>query len=271
MIFMGTNTGFRLAVAQCGSLVGQIDRNLGDAADLCRQAAEKDSDLILFPEAQATGYSYRDLRALIEATAEDMSGGIVRRYCEMAVEHGLAVCGGMFEREGNLFFNTQVVAFPDGRIERQRKGVSNGSERGLIALEPIRRVFEWSGCRFGILVCADNGLIDAAQQFAALDISLLLHPCAGRILSSGVEAQAATQEEADVAYGEGMSLAKRLGVIYATANPIGFSGEDFYPGNSWIIDPAGSQLRLPATALPSEMTSSLISYVLSEPLLVASS
>lgn len=263
------DTEFLLVVAQCGSLVGQIDHNLDVADALCQQAAEKDADLILFPETQATGYSYRDLRALVEATAEGMSGGIVRRYGEMAIKHRLAVCGGMFERERDLFFNTQVVAFPDGRIEKQRKGVSACSEMGIIALDPIRRVFEWSGCRFGILVCADNALIDAAQQFAALDISLLLHPCAGRIVSSGVEAQAATREEADVAYGVGLSLAEKLDVIYAAANPIGFSGEDFYPGNSWIIDPAGPGLRSPATALPSEMTSSLISYALPKPLLVA--
>lgn len=260
---------FQVAVAQCASLIGQIDRNLQVAADLCRQAAEKNADLILFPEAQATGYSYRDLRSLVEATAEDMSGGIVEGFRAMASENRLVVCGGMFEREGSAFFNTHIVAFPDGRIEKQRKGVSSCSEGGIIMMDPIRRVFEWSGCRFGILICADNALIDAAQQLAALDISLLLHPCAGRILHSGLEAQAATREEADAAYTAGTALAKKLDVIYASANPIGFSGEDYYPGNSWIIDPAGPHVRMAATAIPSEMKSSLMSYLLPHPLLVA--
>lgn len=260
---------FQIAVAQCASVIGQIDRNLQVAADLCRQAAEKNADLILLPEAQATGYSYRNLRALVEATAEEMSGGIAESFRAMASENRLVVCGGMFEREGSEFFNTHVVAFPDGRIEKQRKGVSSSSEEGIITMAPIRRVFEWSGCRFGILVCADNALVDATQQLAALDISLLLHPCAGRILHSGLEAQAATREEADAAFAAGTALAKKLGMVYAAANPIGFSGEDYYPGNSWIIDPAGPHLRTAATAIPAEMKSSLISYLLPQPLLAA--
>jgi len=248
---------FRVAVAQCVSLTGGVDANLETAEALCRQAGSDGADLILFPETHATGYSYRDLRSLVEATAEPITGRIVQAYREMACANDLVVCGGMFEREGEDFFNSHVVAYPDGRIDVQRKGLSSPAETGVITLERGRRVFEWADVRFGILICADSALEDAGDQIAALGISLLLHPCAGRILFTGPEAKAATQAEADTAFDLGLRSAAQWDVAYAAANLIGFSGEDFYPGNSWVIRPDGSYHRMDVTALPSEMTSSV--------------
>ena len=44
------------------------------------------------------------------------------------------------------------------------------------------------------------------------------------------------------------NTATALGAAYAVSNPIGFSGEDFYPGNSWVLDREGSVLvHLPGT------------------------
>jgi predicted amidohydrolase len=248
---------FHVTVAQCVSLIGKVDENLSLAESLCQQAKRQGSDLILFPETHATGYSYRDLYSLVLATAEDMSGGIVRRLSGMAVDNGLVVCCGMFERENDQFFNTQVVAFPDGRVDRQRKGASACAEADVIALEKGRRVFEWEGTRFGILICADSSIGDYREQFEGLDISLLLHPCAGRILNSGMPGQAALQQESTESFEAGCRLAKSTGMTCAVANPIGFSGEDHYPGNSWIVRPDGVHVRTPVSAMPDEAGPSL--------------
>lgn len=255
---------FRLAVAQSVSLTGDVAANLAEAAALCAQARDAGADLIVFPEAHASGYSYRDVRALVEWTAEPLEGRIGRRLQEMARENGIVVCCGMFERAAGRVFNTHAVAFPDGRLEGQRKGVASPAERGILALEPVRRAFSWRGVRFGILVCADNALPAAEREFARLGISLLLHPCAGRILRVGTEAERDLRREADGAFQSGLRMAKRLGLHYAAANPIGFSGEDFYPGNSWIILSRGTSFRMPATANPSAMRSSVIVKPLSD-------
>jgi len=260
---------FRLAVAQTVSLLGNIEANLGVAEALCREAQQHGADLILFPETHVSGYSYRNLRQLVEATAEELTGPGVQHLKAMAMKHQVVVCCGMFEREADRFFNTQVVAFPDGRIDRQRKGMTACAESGVIALDPVRRVFEWAGTRFGILICADNALADASEQFAALDVALVLHPCAGRILHTGAAAQSATATEADGAFEIGLQTSRRLGVTYATANQIGFNGEDYYPGNSWIIHPNGAHLRMRTTALPAEMKSSIVTDVIDSPRLVA--
>ena len=248
---------FQLAVAQSPSLAGDVAANLHTIEAQCAQAQAQGADLILFPECHASGYSYRDLAALTAATADPLSGRIARRLSELAQRHDLVVCCGMFEREGDLIFNTHVVAFPDGRLDRQRKGITEGIESVVISLDRTRRVFEWNGLRFGILICADSALQDHPEQFSALQVTLLLHPCAGRILSIGPDAQAALQKEADAGFQTGCTLAQTLDVTYAAANPIGFSGEDYYPGNSWIVRPDGRHARLIATSLPGEMLPSL--------------
>ena len=40
----------------------------------------------------------------------------------------------------------------------------------------------------------------------------------------------------------GRKLARNMGMRYVVANPVGFSGEDYYPGNSWITDQDGKVL-----------------------------
>lgn len=246
-----------MAVAQCVSLVRGVDANLLLAEEMCGEAERQGADLILFPEAHATGYSYRDIRTLAEAVAEPLTGSVAMRLSAAAQAHNLVVCCGMFEREGDRIFNTHLVAFPDGRVSGQRKGIPSPAEKGVLSLDPARRAFEWAGVSFGILVCADSDLADAEEQFSALGISLLLHPSAGRILRTGAEAHAEAASEAETCFAAGLATARRLDLHYAAANPIGFSGEDFYPGNSWITHPDGQSVRLGFTARPEEMHSSL--------------
>jgi len=261
---------FRISVAQCVSLIGRVEENLALAGTLCERAGREGADIILFPEAHASGYSYRDLYSLVVATAETMSGRIVHHLREMSMANGLVVCCGMFEREGDLFYNTHVVAFPDGRVDRQRKGATACAESDVIALDPVRKAFVWEDTRFGILICADSALSDFREQFEELDISLLLHPCAGRILVLGEEGQGALEKESGDSFQAGCRLAQSMGVTCAVANPIGFSGEDHYPGNSWIVRPDGAYVRTPVSSFPETAEPDIINIAVQEKLCVGS-
>jgi predicted amidohydrolase len=262
--YQAMSKDIRITIAQCVSLVGKVEENLRLAESLCEQASQEGTDLILFPETHASGYSYRDLYPLVMSTAETMSGGIVRRLRSMSANYDLVVSCGMFERDQDRLFNTQVVAFPDGRVDFQRKGASACAEADVIDLDPVRKVFEWKDTRFGILICADSSIADYREQFGELDIDLLLHPCAGRILHVGLAGQNDLRQESSDSFEAGCLLAKTMGVTCAVANPIGFSGEDYYPGNSWIVRPDGGHVRSVVSALPDDAGPSLISISLQE-------
>jgi len=252
------NNGIRIAIAQCVSRVGAIETNLDTVDLLCRRAKAEAADFVLFPEAHATGYSYRNLRKLVKATAQPMGGLICRRIREIAMECGLVAICGMFEREGKEIYNTQIVAFPDGRIESQRKGVAASAESDVICLEQKRKVFEWKDVRFGIAICADNALPGLKEQISALDASLLFHPCAGRLLEAGSVFQPALDVANEASFKIGQKVAKEMNVTYCVANTIGFSNEDYYPGNSWIISPDGASYQLPGVASPPLMVDEIL-------------
>jgi predicted amidohydrolase len=247
----GMESGFVVAVAQCFSRVGKVEENLAVTAEMCARAHEAGADLVLFPECQITGYSYRNLGELVRRTAEPVDGCLGQFLVNLARKNSLVICTGMLEREGDASYNTHVVAFPDGRLEKQRKGCSSPNEEYVLCFETRRNVFCWKGVRFGIMVCADNALPDHEEQFKRLGISLLLHPSAGRVGDFPFPSEEELERESRETIRQACCLAERLNVCYAVANPTGFSGEDHYPGNSWIVDPTeGVLVHLPAAVSP---------------------
>jgi len=250
---------FILAVAQCRSRVGEVALNLQTLEHHCAAAARNGADLILFPEGAISGYSYEAMAELLARVAEPVGGPITTALTAMARRHGLVICAGMFERDGERVFNSHLVAYPDGCVARQRKGVSACREPGLIAVEPRRERFEWKGVAFGILVCADGALPDYSEQFAKLGIDLLLHPSAGYTPETGPTQDARLREEALGLWENARRLARQMGVTYAVSNLVGFNGEHFYPGNSWIAYPDREEMALiPPTALEAEMREQIL-------------
>ena len=88
--------------------------------NLSRMQAEIDSedDLIAFPEICLTGYTIRDE---INRLAETIPGTSTDRVLKMAAETNTHIIFGMAEKEGEKFYNTSVLASPDGRIWSYRK------------------------------------------------------------------------------------------------------------------------------------------------------
>jgi predicted amidohydrolase len=188
----------------------------------------------------------------VHRIAEPFDGAIGRRLCLLAKEFALVVCCGTIERDQGRFYNTHLVAFPDGRLERQRKGELNQLEQTVFSAEARRCAFEWNGLRFGILVCADLALRNCAEEFRALGVRLVLNPSAGRLDETSGDADHMLPVK------HGQELARKLNIAYAVANPVGFSGEDFYPGNSWIMNNKGEPLvHLPAITNPKQMKDSV--------------
>src|ERR1051325_10029301 len=76
---MGQDLQLSVAIAQCASVVGDVQDNLRRAELLCQDARKQRAELILFPECHATGYSYRDLPWLVRRCAEPVDGPIAQR------------------------------------------------------------------------------------------------------------------------------------------------------------------------------------------------
>ena len=149
----------RIAAAQFEHRNADTEFNLSRIRELTKQAVEQGAEIVSFHECALHGYtftqtlSHEELLELAEPLSDSASlNGLI----DISREFNVPVLAGLFERDGDRIFNTYVCVTADGLLARFRKlhafvnpHLSSGDEY---------IVFEWSGCKFGILNCYDNNL-----------------------------------------------------------------------------------------------------------------
>src|SRR5690606_5612097 len=119
---------------------------------LTAAAVADGAEMVSFHECCISGYTFTQTYSLDEMLdlAEDIpSGPSVNALIDISREFSVPVLAGLFERDHGKVFNTYVCVTPDGLLAKFRKlhafvnpHLSSGSDYC---------VFEWSGCKFGIL------------------------------------------------------------------------------------------------------------------------
>lgn len=146
----------RVALAQCNTRVGAIDRNTdGLIADATRARDELRADIVVFPELTLSGYPPEDLL---------LHKGLQRKVDEAALRvirevHGITVCFGLPEYVDEKIFNSAVVARDGRTIATHRKWMlpnySVFDEKRYFTAGDTSTVFECEGIRLGLIICED--------------------------------------------------------------------------------------------------------------------
>ena len=103
----------RISLAQMDVLLGEPDENLAKARDMTARAAERCSDIIIFPELWSTGYDLGNAAAYSTPTNK----GIFAEMSSLASEYSIHVSGSCLSLLGpDEFGNTAVFLDPDGKI-----------------------------------------------------------------------------------------------------------------------------------------------------------
>lgn len=144
-------------------------------------AARVGADVILFSEGCMHGYDYDLTRKRLREAAEPLSGRNCGRVVSMAKKYGVAILIGFFERDGRRFYNSQLVARPDGSRAVQRKHCLTGGETGpgLVPGPAERTVFEFNGVRTAIIICADGGIKDLHETLRCQGVEYRFCPTGG--------------------------------------------------------------------------------------------
>jgi predicted amidohydrolase len=152
--------------------------NLAVMARFAGEAAQRGVQLLVFPEMCITGYWHvvgmprADIAALAESVPD---GPSVETLRELARTHRMVIGAGLIEAADNTFYNSYVVAEPDGSWHVHRKLHAFESEH--IASGARYTVFDSTlGCRLGILICWDNNLVENARITALMGADILLAP-----------------------------------------------------------------------------------------------
>ncbi len=218
----------KIAVAQIDCEIGNVEANLTHVGELARSARDTGCDMVVFPEMVDTGYEM----GAIEAAASSWDTGVFPQLCDLAAELDLYLICGLSERSERGVHN--AVAAIDRRgalLAKYRKvhlftGAPVHEERHLIAGDQSE-VAEFSGFRWGMMVCYDVRFPEMARTLALRHADVLVVPSAFphprlRHWNTLLAARAIENQ-----------------VYVVAANRVGTDGSVTFCGASQIIDPYG--------------------------------
>jgi predicted amidohydrolase len=257
----------RVASVQFESAPGDKEANFRKIETFVERAAQGNARLILFPECCVTGYWFiRNLsvEALTQLAEPIFDGPSSRRLIELAKRFGITVGAGWVESApAGEFYNSYVVAMPDGRAQRHRKlhafehpSIRSGSEFTVFDIP--------DGFRVGVLICYDCNIIENVRLTALQGAEILLAPhqtggCRSKnphlmgVIDRRVWEERHTNPEAIERElrgekGRGWlmrwlpSRAHDNGLFLVFSNGVGVDDDEIRTGNSMVLDPYGRTL-----------------------------
>lgn len=254
----------RVAAVQMESKAADKAANFARMESFVEEAARQGVRLIVFPECCITGYWFvRHLsRAELEELAEPVLGGeSSQRLIGLAQQYGMSIGAGLIEAgEDGVFYNSYVVAMPNGEARRHRK--LQAFEHSLIRSGSEYTVFDLpDGFRAAVLICYDNNLNENGRIAALLGAEIMIAPhqtggCRTKDphLMGLIDRQLWDNRRADpgaiekeFAGEKGRAWLMRWlpsrahdnGVFLIFANGVGVDDDEIRTGNAMILDPYG--------------------------------
>ncbi|HXH73218.1 MAG TPA: carbon-nitrogen hydrolase family protein [Mariprofundaceae bacterium] len=166
----------RVAAVQMHCEPGASEHNLRRGAELVAQAVAQSAELVLLPELMPGGYS------LTEAnwdSAETMRGDSVAWLKAEAKRHSIYLGFSFLEADGDDFYNSFVLATPEGEIAgRVRKNPPASVEAYFYRAGNDPHVIETELGRIGVSICYENLLYERVCELSELSVDLVLSPSA---------------------------------------------------------------------------------------------
>ncbi len=254
----------RVASVQFESLPGNKEANFRKIEDFVERAARQNVRLIVFPECCITGYWFirnLSLGGLSQMAEPIFDGPSSRRLIELARKLGMTIGAGLIEAgPAGEFYNSYVVAMPDGSAQRHRK--LHAFEHPSILCGSDYTVFDLpEGFRAGLLICYDCNIIENVRLTALRGAEILIAPhqtggCRSRnpylmglidrrLWENRLTDPTAIEREFKSDKGRGWlmrwlpSRAHDNGLFLIFSNGVGVDDNEIRTGNAMILDPYG--------------------------------
>lgn len=233
---------FRVAAVQIDCRPGEVSRNLAHAYAMVARAAQQGALVVLLPELMPGGYGMTEE---IWDSAETINGRSVEWLMNTAGRYRIHLGFTFLEAEGEDFYNTFVLAGPDGEcLGRVRKNPPASVEAYLYKAGADRHVIDTALGRIGIGICYENLLYEQMCFLYRENVDLVLSPfAAGRIkpfIPGDIE------RFDNLLINSRAVFARTLGVPVVMANRVGLLDTDLpgilphlkssFPGLSSIVD-----------------------------------
>ena len=168
---------FRLGLCQMYVTPGDKPANLRRARTLIDRAAQGGADVVVLPEAMDFGWTHPSARTLASSRDEDSFHVLDKA----ARAHGIYVCSGVIEHDGEHLYNAAVLIDPVGRLLLHHRKLNElDIAHDLYAQGDRLRVAHTPLATFGLMVCADGfapGHV-VSRTLALMGADVILSPSA---------------------------------------------------------------------------------------------
>jgi predicted amidohydrolase len=218
----------RVGAVQMISTEVNIEANIAKALAYCDEAAQRNVDILCFPECASTGFDWAVNEVPAKTIyAEPIPGPLVERFVEKAKQRNLYIIFGAVERPkgSKKLYNTAFLVGPEeGYIGKQRKVLAEP----VFARGREANVFETRFGRIGIFICADMRSPELSRLLVLKGAKILFQPT-NYFHRDGIEIERRYMGKCAAQ----RSRAMENGVHLVIAN----GGRSEYVNNSRIISP----------------------------------
>jgi predicted amidohydrolase len=225
----------RVGHCQLDSKSGDFEANLAKVVKGVERAEKEHVQIVCFPECFLTGYFDKEEPTRKHAFAVDSPQML--KVLDRTSRLDPTVIVGFNEKRGDDLYNTALIA---------HKGHVLGTYSKCFAYMPFHKqgrdfpVFERSGVKFGVLICADGGYVEPARILALKGARIIFAPHFNYIGKEGLikhfqEVRAdhvarAVENRVYFVRGNNVVLGKEEGIT-------AYEGVGY--GDSYIVDPFG--------------------------------
>ena len=96
---------------------GNVEKNIQTMVNAVKAA---DADLVVFPELATSGYLFLEQKEVAD-TASTVPGHMSDAFSKVAVETDTAIVVGFPEKADGVYYNSALIATPDGKVQVYRK------------------------------------------------------------------------------------------------------------------------------------------------------
>jgi predicted amidohydrolase len=159
---------------QFNPVFGEKKQNITTVADALTGI---DAELMVLPEFFATGYQFISMDEVASLAEEIPGGETTEALVRLSNKHNLYIVGGLPEREGERFYNSAVIAGPEGFIGVYRKTHLFFEEK--LWFTPGNtgfNVFHTDIGTIGIMICFDWYFPESMRALALQGAQVIAHP-----------------------------------------------------------------------------------------------
>lgn len=222
----------RIALVQMQSKFADIEGNLAKIGQFAGEASRRGVDIICYPELCLQGYSHTGAGSY----AQPIPGPAAKQILNMAQTYGLTMLVGLAEQaENDKPYIAQLVAHPDGKWDLYRKTHLGSREIAYFSPGQKLPVFRHKKAVFGLLICWDLHLPEAATLLSLKGAEIIFAPHASPMISGNRRRSTWLKYMPARAYDNT--------VFVASCNLVGDNGAGrTFCGGTLVIDPKGNVL-----------------------------